>query len=160
MVAKHYDSSKPLRRGLWNTLFWSFAVSTHRKSPRMTTVMVNDYAVVISVRQGPLARRNFCGAKALRKETVKILKRHFNKCRVPRDEGRSCHAQGDICLPRGKNCRGTIFAPVLPLNNPHHEDILGIIWGIIFCPQIAYFQGLSHLEGHFEGQFRGQFQRG
>ena len=32
--------------------------------------------------------------------------------------------QWDICLPRGKNCRGTIFSPVLPLSYPHHEGIV------------------------------------
>ena len=63
-------------------------------------------------------------------------------------------------MPRGKNCRGIIFAPVLPLNYPHHEGILGTIWGTIFCPQIAYFQGSSHFKGQFEGQFQGHFQRG
>ena len=67
----------------------------------------------------------------------------------------SQRAQWDIWLPRGKNCRGTIFAPqiVLPLNYPHHEGNWGTIWGTIFCPQMAYFQGLNHFKGQFEGQF-------
>ena len=69
-------------------------------------------------------------------------------------------AQWDICLPRGKSCRGTIFAPVLPLNYPHHEGILGTIWGTIYCTQIAYMQGLNHFMEQFEGQCRGQFRRG
>ena len=64
-------------------------------------------------------------------------------------------AQWDIWLPRGKNCPGTIVAPVLPLNYPHHEGIPGTVWGTTFCPQIPYFQGVNH----FEGQFTGQFQR-
>ena len=71
----------------------------------------------------------------------------------------SQRAQWDICLPRGKNCRGTIFAPVLPLNYLHHEGILGAIWGTTFYPEIAYFQGPNHLKGQLKGQFKGQFQR-
>ena len=62
----------------------------------------------------------------------------------------SQRAQWDIWLPRGKNCCGTIFAPVLPLNYPHHEGILGTIWGTIFCPQIAYFQRSNLFKG-FQG---------
>ena len=76
-----------------------------------------------------------------------------NRIQIPCPEGPVRH--------RGvKNCRGTIFAPVLPLNYPHHEGILGTIWGTIFCPPIAYFQGLNHSQEQFEGQFKGQFQRG
>ena len=48
------------------------------------------------------------------------------------------------CLPRGKKkVAGQFLVPVLPLNYPHHEGILGTIWGTIFGPQIAYLQGLK-----------------
>ena len=60
MVAKHYDGSKILRQGLWNTLFsWgenSQEISTLSEL-QFTTALVNCYVVISLLRQGPLGTR-------------------------------------------------------------------------------------------------------
>ena len=62
-------------------------------------------------------------------EAKKSLKRFVGQKRaknVTKPEGPVRHL-----FAAGKNCRGTIFAPVLLLNYPHHEGSLGTIWGTI-----------------------------
>ena len=58
-------------------------------------------------------------------------------------------AQWDIRLPRGKNCRGTIFAPVLPLNRDNFSSSNSIFSQVKIAGVLRSKDGFLHFALRF-----------
>ena len=134
MAAKHYDFSKPLRQGLWNTLFsWR---KTHRKSPQIVNHCPDSKLLWERAKRETANGRNLFLQKSAKKSAVSYEHLRFSAqicdSQIPgfteraENQRKSAQKSAKMCVP-GPVSPFCYAAPI----------------GAFFCPEIRAFTGLG-----------------